>query len=365
MAGKPAGERSEKATPRKLKKARRDGQIGHSHELGSWVSILAATMVLPGVVRSLMSNAQTTMVQITGIIDHPEIASAMGIARSAALRGALSVAPLALLVIVASVMSSGIQGGIHIAPKVWVPKFSRLNPFNGLKRMFGPQGVWSLFKSLGKFAVLSAATYLAVRNLTPTLMGAGSMPLNEVLAATTGAAVNVIRFGAGAGVVLAFADVAVVRRRNNKQLKMTKQELKEEMKQSDGDPQLKGAIRSRALAISRNRMMADVPDADVVVVNPTHVSVALKYDPASGAPRVVAKGADHVAARIRAIAEENRIPMVQDIALARTLFATCEVGHEIPADLYQGVAMILAFVMRLKRRGSVAGVHRLTPARVG
>jgi flagellar biosynthetic protein FlhB len=169
----------------------------------------------------------------------------------------------------------------------------------------------------------------------------------------------VIRYGAAAGIALAFADVAVVRRRNNKQLRMTKEELKQEMKQSDGDPHLKGAIRSRALAISRNRMMADVPDADVVVVNPTHVSVALKYDPARGAPRVVAKGGDHVAARIRELADAHRVPMVQDISLARTLFATCEVGHEIPAELYQGVATVLAFVMRLRRRGSAAGIHQL------
>jgi flagellar biosynthetic protein FlhB len=163
-------------------------------------------------------------------------------------------------------------------------------------------------------------------------------------------------------VLLSFADVAVVRRRNNKQLKMTKEEVKQEMKQSDGDPHLKGAIRSRAMAISRNRMMADVPNADVVVVNPTHISIALKYDPAKGAPRVVAKGSDHVAAKIRELAEQHRIPMVQDIALARTMYATCEIGQEIPAELFQGVATVLAFVMRLKRRGSAAGVHRLVLA---
>ncbi|MGX7681072.1 EscU/YscU/HrcU family type III secretion system export apparatus switch protein [Jatrophihabitans sp. DSM 45814] len=360
MASKPAGERTEKATPRKLKKARRDGQIGHSAELGSWVSILAASYLLPMVVRSLMSNAQTTMIQVTGIINDPQVSTAMGVARTAVLHGALAVAPLAALVIFSSVASSGLQGGFHIAPKLLMPKFSRLNPFHGLKRMFGTQGLWSLTKALGKMAVLSAVTYLAVRNLVPTLMGAGALPLNAVLQSTTGAALNVIRWGAAAGILLAFADVAVVRRRNNKQLKMTKEELKQEMKQSDGDPHLKGAIRARALAISRGRMMADVPSADVVVVNPTHVSVALKYDAERGAPRVVAKGADHVAARIRELAEEHRVPMVEDVPLARTLFATCEIGHEIPAELYQGVATILAFVMRLKRRGSVAGVHKMT-----
>jgi flagellar biosynthetic protein FlhB len=183
-----------------------------------------------------------------------------------------------------------------------------------------------------------------------------------VLATTVAAALRLVRLGAGAGLMLACVDIAVVRRRNNKQLKMTKQEVKEEMKSSDGDPLLRGALRSRALAISRNRMMADVPTADVVIVNPTHVAVALRYDPARGAPRVVAKGGDHVAARIRELAERSRVPMVADIPLARTLYQTCEIGQEIPADLYQGVATVLAFVMRLKRRGSAAGIHRMQPA---
>jgi flagellar biosynthetic protein FlhB len=183
-----------------------------------------------------------------------------------------------------------------------------------------------------------------------------------VLATTDQAALRLVRLGAGAGLLLAFVDIAVVRRRNNKQLKMTKQEVKEEMRSSDGDPLLRGALRSRALAISRNRMMADVPSADVLVVNPTHVAVALRYQANRGAPRVVAKGADHMAARIREVAERNRVPMVQDIPLARTLFASCEVGQEIPADLYQAVATVLAFVMRLRRKGSAAGMHRLQRA---
>lgn len=364
MAEKPAGERTEKATPRRIKKARRDGQIGHSAELGSWVSILAASLVLPSVVRSLMSDSRETMIQVGALIQDPDTTRALGVAREAVLQGAISVAPLAGLVMAVAVASSGLQGGIHVAPKLFLPKFSRLNPLHGVKRMFGPQGLWALFKSLGKVGVLSAVTYLAVRQLVPTLMSAGSLPLSSVISETIGSALNVLRYGAAAGVVLAFADVAVVRRRNNKQLKMSKQEIKEEMKQSEGDPHLKNAIRSRAIAISRNRMMADVATADVIVVNPTHVAVALKYEPKRGAPRVVAKGGDHIATRIRELAAEARVPMVEDIPLARTLFATCEIGQEIPADLYQGVAMVLAFVMRLKKRGSAAGMHKLVAARV-
>ena len=362
MAGKPAGEKSEKATPRKIKKARSEGQISHSHELGSWVSILAATVVLPKVAKALMAMAEGCLVNGTAMIDNPDPASALSLLRQTAMAGTKAVAPLVLLVLITSVASAGTQGGIHVSPKILMPKFSRLNPLHGLKRMFGTQGVWQLVKSLVKTAVLAAVTYLAVRHLVPTVMGAGSMPLSAVLTTTVDAALNVVRFGAVAGVIMSFADVAVVRRRNNKSLKMTKQEVKEEHKQSDGDPQLRSAIRARAMAISRNRMMADVPTADVVVVNPTHIAIALKYDPAKGAPRVVAMGKDHVALRIRELAAENRIPLVQDVPLARTMIATCKVGQEIPADLYQGVATVLAFIMRLRKRGSVAGMHRVTPA---
>ncbi|MEO7262371.1 MAG: EscU/YscU/HrcU family type III secretion system export apparatus switch protein [Jatrophihabitantaceae bacterium] len=362
MAGKPAGEKTEKATPRKLKKARRDGQVGHTPEVGSWLSVLAATFVLPSVASSLMDNARTTFLQVTSIIDTPDTGRALALTRRALIDAVIGTAPLAVLILLTSVASAAVQGGIWVAPKLLAPKLTRLNPLSGFKRMFGPQGVWQLLKSLSKLAVLSAVTYYSVRQLVPALMSSGSLPLASVLDTTIEAALRLVRMGAGAGLLLAFVDIAVVRKRNNKQLKMTKHEVKEEMKSSDGDPLLRGAQRSRALAISRNRMMADIPSADVVIVNPTHVAVALRYDPARGAPRVVAKGGDHVAARIRELAERSRVPMVQDIALARTLYQTCEIGQEIPADLYQGVATVLAFVMRLKRRGSAAGTHRMQPA---
>jgi flagellar biosynthetic protein FlhB len=160
---------------------------------------------------------------------------------------------------------------------------------------------------------------------------------------------------------MAFADFAVVRRRNSKSLKMTKEEVKEEHKSAEGDPHTKSQRRSRALAMARNRMLRDVPSADVVLVNPTHVAVALKYDPAKGAPRVVAKGADNIAAKIREVAEKNRVPMVRDVTLARTLYGSVEIGQEIPPDLYKAVATVLAFIMTLKKRGSVAGTHEIRP----
>jgi flagellar biosynthesis protein FlhB len=157
---------------------------------------------------------------------------------------------------------------------------------------------------------------------------------------------------------MAAADYFVVRRRTNKQLRMTKEEVKQEHKNTEGDPHVKGQIRARQMAMARNRQMADVPTADVVMVNPTHVAVALRYDPAKGAPRVIAKGRGAVAAKIRELASQHRIPMVQDVPLARALERSVEVGQEIPAEFYGAVAKVLAFVMSLKARGSAAGVHR-------
>ncbi|WP_127783036.1 EscU/YscU/HrcU family type III secretion system export apparatus switch protein [Rhodococcus sp. X156] len=359
MAGKPAGEKTEQATPQKKKKARKDGQIAHSPELGSWLSLAAASFVIPMVCSSLMSLCRATMVQVGALITTPDTSRALQLARDTMLEAAMATVPLAAVVMLTSVLASGSQAGIYLAPKLWKPKVSRLNPFSGVKRMFGPQGLWQLVKSMLKLGVLCGITYLSVRDLVPALMSAGTLPLTSVLDTTVDSAMRLVRYGAVAGVVMAIADVIVVRRRTSKQLKMTKQEVKQEHKTSEGDPVQKGARRSRALAMSRNRMMADLPTADVIVLNPTHLAVALRYDPARGAPRVIAKGADFTAARIREVAAEHRIPMVRDVALARSLHATCEIGHEIPADLYQGVATVLAFVMRLRRRGSVAGTHQL------
>jgi flagellar biosynthesis protein FlhB len=160
------------------------------------------------------------------------------------------------------------------------------------------------------------------------------------------------------GLAIAVADYVVVRRKTMAKLKMSHYEIKQEHKQSEGDPHVKAQRRSTQMAMSRNRMMTDVKDADVLLVNPTHVAVALKYRADRGAPRVVAKGAGEVAAKLRALAEEARVPMVQDIPLARALHSSCELGQEVPAQLFTAVARVLAFVMQLSARGVRGGMHR-------
>ncbi|BAS14030.1 flagellar biosynthetic protein FlhB [Arthrobacter sp. Hiyo8] len=187
--------------------------------------------------------------------------------------------------------------------------------------------------------------------------------MSGILSAAVGGIGSLIQFAVLAGLVLAAADIFVVMRRNRKKTRMSKKEIKDENKNSDGDPLIKSQRRSRQLSMSRNRMIGAIADADVVIVNPTHVAVALKYDAGKAAPRVVAKGAGVIAARIREEAEATSVPMVQDIPLARALHSACELGQEIPVELYRAVAGVLAFVMSLKARGAARGMHRLPQER--
>jgi flagellar biosynthesis protein FlhB len=350
-------ERSEKATPKRRKKAWREGSISNTPEFGTWLGMLAASFVLPWVFKSLLATASTALVQVGATIQAPDVGQALIFARQDFESGFRAVLPLAGLIALVAVASVAGQGGLSFAPALLKPKFSRLNPLSGFKRMLGPQGAWNLTKALLKSTALGVVLFVALRPVLPKVTDAGSLPLSDLVAVATSTALGLMRFGAMAGLVMACADFAVTRRRNSKQLRMTKQEVKDEFRSAEGDPLLRGARRSRALAMSRNRMMAEIAHADVVVVNPTHVAVALRYDPTRGAPRVVAKGADHVAARIRELADKHRVPMVSDVPLARTLYSSCEIGQEIPADLYRAVATVLAFIMTLKKRGSAVGTH--------
>jgi flagellar biosynthetic protein FlhB len=250
--------------------------------------------------------------------------------------------------------------GVYPSAKVLKPKFSRMSPKQGLKRMFGGKAVWEAVKSLLKVVVIALVVVLVGRHLVPELAGTGTLPLATTVARATDGLNTMIWSAAIAGLALAFADYAYQKHSVTKQLMMSPKDIRDENKQSEGDPMMKGAIRQKQLAISRNRMMAQVPTADVVLVNPTHLAIALKYQPGKGAPRVVAKGAGAVALKIRELARENRIPVVEDKPLARSIYASCELEEEIPAELYMAVAQILAFVMAAGRPGRTAGVRKPT-----
>ncbi|GAB1643324.1 flagellar biosynthesis protein FlhB [Krasilnikovia sp. MM14-A1259] len=353
-----AGEKTEKPTAQRLKKARQEGQIGRSPDIGAWVGMLAGSIVLPKTLGTAMDHARELMSKIPDTIADPDPHVALGILKEGLMSAAWTVLPLALTMMAVGIAAAASQGGIRVATKLFIPKFSRLNPLPGIKRMFGSQSLWELTKALVKTTVLAAVVYATMKDMVPLLMTAGQLPLGSLLGVVNKAVISVIRAASVAGIVMAAADYFMVRRRTNKQLRMSKEEVKQEHKNTEGDPHVKGQIRSRQMAMARNRQMADVPNADVVLVNPTHVAVALRYDPDKGAPKVIAKGQGAIATKIRELATENRVPMVQDVPLARALYKGVDVGQEIPAEFFGAVAKVLAFVMSLKSKGSAAGMHR-------
>jgi flagellar biosynthesis protein FlhB len=353
-----SGEKTEQPTPQRLKKAKREGQIGRTQDLGAWFGMLAASIMLPRTLTAALEHARSLTAKFPEVIADPQPQLALGILKEGLLSAAWAVLPLSLTMMLVGVASAGAQGGIRVATKLFIPKFSRLNPLPGIKKMLGPQSLWEGTKALVKTGVLGAVLYSTTKGVIPQLMTSGKLPLAALLVTVKNAALGLIRAASVAGIVMAAADYFVVRRRTNKQLRMSKEEVKQENKNAEGDPHVKAAIRQRQMAMARNRQMADVATADVVLVNPTHVAVALRYEPSKGAPRVVAKGKGPLATKIRELAVEHRVAMVQDVPLARALHDSVEVGHEISAEFFGAVAKVLAFVMSLKARGSAAGLHR-------
>lgn len=359
---KPSGDKTEDPTPKRKRDARKEGRIPRSAELGSWVAMLAATYLLQLTMTSGARRMRDLLLQAGQVMSStdPEPGPAIGLLGEGLTSGVIVVAPLAFGLMALGILVNLLQVGWSPSGKLLKPKVERINPFKGIKRMLSPHSAWEAGKTLAKAGILGVLAYRSIMGIVPVLVAAGQQPVAATMGLVAGRALGLARNVAVAGLVLALVDYGLQRRRTAKGMKMTKQEVRDEQRQQDGDPHMRGAMRSRQLSMSRNRMMSEVGTADVVLVNPTHVAVALKYDAASGAPRVVAKGAGEVAARIRAAAEEARVPMVEDVPLARAVFKACDLGQAIPAELYDAVARVLAFIYALRRRGSAAGTHRLT-----
>lgn len=350
-------ERNQKATPQRMKELRRKGGLSSSQDLSAWVGLGVAALMLPGVISRGKAAAVDQLAHVRDAALDPASVSVTTVLGDA-LRSLLpTLAPLLAVVAFAAVAVHAAQGGIHVRKlKLHV---EHLNPTSAAKRLLGGQAWWQGAKTVLKTGVVALVLLSVVQGLVPVLTVAGRMPLQQIIDTAATGTSSLLRFGIVAGLLLGVADVVVVMRRNRKQTRMTLREVQEEHKKSEGDPHIKGAIRAKQMAMSRNRMMAAVAKADVVLVNPTHVAVALRYEPGSGAPKVVAKGAGALAARIRAEASEHRVPLVEDVPLARALHAACEVGQEIPEYLFTAVARVLAFVMALRRRGASTGHHRV------
>ena len=354
----PGGERTEKPTPQRLKKARKEGQIPRTQELGTWAGAAVASVLLPMLVENAYDETQALFLQINDVAANPvqsKVFALLGQALSVFLSTLL---PMALGLMVVGVAASAAQGGVSIATKSMKPTLKKLNPFPGIKRMFGTHGLWEAIKALIKTIALAVVVIVTSDRAQELVSASGALPLSAVTATFADSAILMFRVVAVTGLVIAVADYVVVRAKTMKQLKMSKYEIQQEHKQSEGDPHMKAHRRSVQMSMSRNRMMAEVANADVLLVNPVHVAVALKYEALKGAPRVVAKGAGEVAAKLRERAAEARVPLVQDIPLARALHSSCELGQEVPPQLFTAVARVLAFAMHLGARGVKGGFHR-------
>lgn len=346
-----SSDKTEQPTAKKKREARRDGNLARSTEVVIWAQMLAAAFLLPACLGLSMGSLRKVMYQVGLLVSQPDADAALRLMGSGVMRGLLAIAPLAVGMVAIGLIGNFAQTGLAFSGKAMRPQFNRVSPAKGLKRLLSPHSAWEAAKAALKLVVLTAVAWPGVAHLGAVLGGGTRMDSGHVLSVVAAATLNLIRSTALAGLVLAALDYGFQRRRVRKSMMMTRQEVKDEYRQSEGDPMTRSRIRQRQVEMSRNRMMAAVAESSVVVVNPTHIAVALEYRPELGAPRVVAKGQGFIAARIREEAEKHNVPIVRDVPLARTLHAACKLGQAIPADLYEAVARLLAFVFNLKRAG--------------
>lgn len=345
-------DKTEAPTPKRKRDARKKGQIAKSPELVAWAQLLAASFLVELTVHRAGDALTGLADDLGGAIARPQTGVALGLLGQGLGTAVLAVLPLGAALAGIGVVGNVAQTGGFASLAMLKPKPERLDPRKGLKRLVSPQGLWQGAKSALRVGLLALVAWPPLDDLTRSLVANGQLEVTAVAAAVARTGLRITRDAALLGLLLAAVDYGIQRRQVSKGMKMTKQEVKDEHRQSEGDPQVRSQIRSRQLALGRNRMIAAVADASVVIVNPTHVAVALRYEPGRGAPRVVAKGRGAVARRIREAAEEAGVPMVRDIALARTIEAGVPLGREIPAELYEAVARVLAFLAGLRgRRG--------------
>jgi flagellar biosynthetic protein FlhB len=348
-----AGERTEKATPKRRGEARKKGQVAKSTDVNGSVVLLASLFALGSFGPKLVQKLEASMYQGLTQISHPEVVSQQGLGKllgTAFGTVAAGAAPIAGVCLLAGVLSNVAQVRPKLNLSAIKPDPKKLNPTAGIKRLFGPQSAFEAGKGLTKVILLGAIAAATVAPKVTQMAASVGMSPADFLSTAGHTVLAVARRLAVAYLVIAIADYFWVRHRHEKSLKMSKEDVKEEAKQQNLPPEVRSAIRRRQIQAARARMMSAVPQADVVVTNPTHFAVALKYDSAKAAPQVVAKGPDLVAAQIRKVAKEHGIPVVEDPPLARALHAGVEVGQEIPEEFFQAVAQLLAFVYRVAGR---------------
>ncbi|MBP5198091.1 MAG: flagellar biosynthesis protein FlhB [Lachnospiraceae bacterium] len=351
------GEKTEQATPKKLNDARKKGQVAKSKEIYNGVGLLALFVLLRFWTAHIGTSFLNMFSFVYGKIDDtvvfwhgfmPENDSFM-IFREVLINILIILAPVLAIMFVLAVVCDIAQVGWKVTGEPLKPKLEKLNPLNGVKRLFSLNSLVELIKSILKIFLIAYVCYTYLRDKWSMLFFLFDMPMLQALkellsvVCTLGFRITIVYL------IISVADLVYQKQKFKYDMKMTKNEVKEEFKQAEGDPQIKGKIRQRMREASQRRMMQDVPRADVVITNPTHYAVAISYDPdVSDAPIVLAKGEDYLAAKIKEVARENHVEIVENKPLARMLYANVEIGEAIPPELYQAVAEVLAFVYHLK-----------------
>lgn len=357
-------EKTEPASQKRLDDARKEGNVPRSRELATCTVLLAAGAAfwmlggkLVAQLGSLLSNS---------LVFEREQAYDMDLlvtrAASLLVDVLLAFAPVAAVLMLVAIGAPLLIGGWNFSAKAFMPSFDKLNPLTGLTRMVSKNSLVELGKALGKTALVGYVAWIVVRGKQDAVMALVLEPLNVGSAHLGQLLMECFMLIVASLVAIAAIDVPYQLWQHASKLKMTREELRQEAKESDGNPEIKAKIRATQREMARRRMMAEIPTADVVVTNPTHYAVALKYTEGKmGAPRVVAKGADEVAAKIRELAAEHNVPLLEAPPLARALFRHAELGDEIPETLYTAVAEVLAYVFQLKAHTSHGGLRPTAP----
>jgi flagellar biosynthetic protein FlhB len=350
MADSDSGEKTEEPTAKKISDARKKGQIARSKDLGT-MFVLVGSAVAMMLVGGMLAESLSIIMTRTFTLTRDEVMDIHALYN--VLRGTVGhlVTPLVwifFIIMFAAFVGNTMLGGMSFSAEAMAPKLSKMSPLAGFKRMFGIKALVELVKSLLKFFVVFIVAYLLLSSLFSEILGLSleAIPLNFEHAVTMLQWMFLV-LALSIGIIAAI-DAPYQTWDHTRQLKMTKQEIKDEMKNSEGSPEIKSRIRRAQYEMSQRRMMQEVPNSDVVITNPTHYAVALKYDlQKGGAPMLVAKGIDQMAIHIRTIAKENDVEIIASPALARSLYYCAEANEEIPEELFAAVAQVLAFIFQL------------------
>jgi len=351
-------ERTEPATPKRIEKAREDGQVARSQELTTFAVLMAAAVGLWFLGADLLGRLSSIM--IGGMQMEPEMAFDTNLMlirlNQLAFEGLWALWPLLLILVIVAFFAPMLLSGWLVSSKALIPDFKRLNPIQWFTRTFSVRGLIELVKAITKALIIGGVGMLVMWHNKDTVLGLVTLPIDLGISHMSELLGFSFLFIVSAMLLIVAIDVPFQIWEHAKKLRMTKEQVRKEAKESEGDPQIKARIRNLQREAARRRMMTEIPKADVVVTNPTHYAVALRYQGESmHAPKVVAKGVHLLAARIRELAEENRIPILETPPLARALYHHAELDSEIPETLYTAVAEVLAYVFQLRRYREYGG----------